>query len=378
MVVQAPFAVEQYMDKYETGIKYNMGETCVDSLTVSEVLDMAGEDHLTNKFLTTKLVYGHIKGSPELKEGIASLYNDPEITEKNIVITNGAIGGNFLALYSLVNPGDHVIAVDPTYQQLSSVPEVFGAKVHKFEVRMEDNYLPDMALLRLMIEENSAKLLIINNPNNPTGYVWENDVLAAITDLCKEFGTTLLCDEVYRPLFHFEPKEQIKSIVSFGYGNSIGSGSMSKALSLAGLRLGWLVTKNNEFLAQFYEKRDYNMISVLMLDDMVAAVALQNKDKILQRGHDICEANLALIEKFVAESNGAVEWIRPRGGSTCFLKINSAKSTMDLATNLAEEHGVLVVPGEVFGKPGWFRIGFGNSTSDVAGGLSVLAKVLGH
>lgn len=376
MVKQEPFAVEQFMDKYETNITYNMGETCVDSLSIAEIA--LGETHsrLVESLLAKKLTYGHIKGSPELRSGIAALYDSPDITAENIVVTNGAIGANFLLFYTMVNPDDHVVVVGPTYQQLSSVPRMFGAKVDIFDIELENGYLPDLGRLRQLFQEKHLKLLVINNPNNPTGYVWETDTLGKIVELCKEFDVAIMSDEVYRPLFHFQATEPVKSLVNFAYDKVIATGSMSKAFSLAGLRLGWIVTRNTDYIAGFFEKRDYNIISVLMLDDYIASVALANKEKILERNHSICQKNLEHLDAFIDACKGRAEWKRPRGGSTCFIKVHIDKSTLSLAEDLAENHGVLVVPGEVFDMPGWLRIGFGNSTKDLVGGLEALKAAI--
>ncbi|KAM9921636.1 hypothetical protein OXX59_006371 [Metschnikowia pulcherrima] len=378
MVKQEPFAVEQFMDKYETGIIYNMGETCVDSLTIPEIIgsDKLASAKIAQDLLNTKLTYGHIKGSPELREGIPALYEGSGITADDVVVTNGAIAANFLCFYTLVNPQDHVIVVAPSYQQLSSVPEMFGGNVDLFHVRSEDSYKPRLDLLRSMIASNDTKLLVINNPNNPTGFVWENNILAEIVALCKQYDVTILCDEVYRPLYHFEAKEPVKSIVSFGYDKTISTGSMSKAFSLAGLRVGWIVTKNADFSKGFWEKRDYNTISVSMLDDHVASIALQNVDRILERNHAICQKNLELLQAFVDNNNEKVSWVRPRGGSTCFIKLDNSISSMKFAEELIEKYKTLVVPGEVFGAEGWLRIGFGNSTHDIEEGIKCLEKLL--
>lgn len=378
MVAQEPFAVEQFMDKYETNIQHNMGETCVDSLSMSQILEHLPESHraaAAKSLLDTKLTYGHIRGSPQLKSAIALLYGD-DILPEHIVVTNGAIGGNFLVFYTVVNPGDHVLVVDPSYQQLSSVPRMFGGNVDPFELRYDDAYMPDLNKLDKLIATKKTKLLVINNPNNPTGCVWENDTLEAIVEMCQKHGTTILCDEVYRPLFHLENGSEIKSIVSFGYENTISTGSMSKAFSLAGLRLGWIVSKNKQFLEGFWEKRDYNTISVSILDDSMATLALQNADTILARNHRLCQTNLDVIELFVKASNGGVLWVRPRGGSTCFIRVNNGVNTLKMAEDLAENHGTLVVPGEVFEKPGWLRVGFGNSARNVKEGLDVIAQWL--
>lgn len=364
------------MDKYEAGIPFNMGETCVDSVSLDELLanvTPAQKDAFVRKLLSTKLTYGHIQGSPQLRSAIASLYGDPAITEDNVVVTNGAIGANYLALYALVNPGDHVVVVDPTYQQLLSVPRMFGATVARFTVHASEEYLPDLEKLELMIASCGTSLLVINSPNNPTGYVWGNDTLNAVISICTKYNVTLLADEVYRPLFH---GPSASSAVTLGSENVVASGSMSKAFSLAGLRLGWLVSKNKQLLAAFREKRDYNMISVLVLDDAAATLALENVHFLLDRNHAICQKNLAVIRKFVDDSNGAALWVEPKGGSTCFLRINKDINTMKLAEDLAQNDGVLVVPGEVFDSPGWLRIGFGNATADIEGGLKVLLAYL--
>ncbi|GEQ66989.1 hypothetical protein JCM33374_g652 [Metschnikowia sp. JCM 33374] len=378
MVKQAPFAVEQFMDKHETNIVHNMGETCVDSLTIAEILqnDVQATEHLSADLLSKKLTYGHIKGSPELRGAIASLYEGSGVTAEDVVVTNGAIGANFLTFYTVVEPQDHVVVVSPSYQQLSSVPEMFGAQVDLFHIRAEDEYKPNLSELRTLITEKQTRLLVINNPNNPTGFVWENDILGQIVALCKEHDVTILCDEVYRPLYHVDTAEPIKSIVSFGYDKTISTGSMSKAFSLAGLRVGWIVTKNAHLSSGFWEKRDYNTISVSMLDDYVAAKALQNLDPILERNHRICQENLAVLQKFIDDHHDKVSWVRPRGGSTCFVKLNIGVSTMEFAEKLIEKYGALVVPGEVFGMEGWLRIGFGNSTDDISGGLACLGKLL--
>lgn len=369
MVKQEAFGVEQFMDKYEKDIAFNMGETCVDSLKMSEILPKADQQAIMEALLDTKLVYGHIRASPELKQQIASLY-DESVTAEHVVVTNGAIGANFLLFYSLVESGDHVLVAEPCYQQLSSVPRMFGAKVDTFKLRLEDKYLPDLEELERQFKANATKLFVINNPNNPTGFVIGNDTMAQVVELCKKYGVTLMCDEVYRPLYH-DAKGTL-SAVSHGYENTVSTGSMSKAFSLAGLRLGWIVTKNAALIESIFEKRDYNIISVLVVDDMLSTAALKNREAILRRNHEICKRNLDVIEKAINELEGLLQWQRPRGGSTCFVKINSKINTLEMAEELAEKYKVLVVPGELFGEPGSVRIGFGNSERDISEGLKIL------
>ena len=189
--------------------------------------------------LDTKATYGHIRGSPDLKSAIAAIYNEDLKTEgisnDNIVVTNGAIGANFLTLYSLVDANDKVIVVSPTYQQLGSVSAVFSqskVNVIPFELKYENEYLPDLVELKQLIETHFPKLVIINNPNNPTGVVWDNETMEKMVNLCKSKDVWLMCDEVYRPLYHSVKREdQPKSVVNYGYAKTISTGSTSKAVS---------------------------------------------------------------------------------------------------------------------------------------------------
>ncbi|EGW34604.1 uncharacterized protein SPAPADRAFT_60036 [Spathaspora passalidarum NRRL Y-27907] len=384
MVKQEDFAVEQFMDKYETKIKYNMAETCVDSLSFNQLFGLiAGDSNvkvLTEKILNTKLTYGHIRGSPELKQAIANIYSSDggSITPEDIVITNGAIGANFLTLYSLVDADDKVIVVNPTYQQLSSVSQAFSGKAENiisWDLNFENHYLPDLDQLKELVAKHSPKLLIINNPNNPTGVVWGDDIMKQIVKICSQSDMYLLCDEVYRPLYHSISDNIPKSVVSYGYTKTISTSSTSKAFSLAGLRLGWIVTKDSNVINGLYSKRDYNTISVSIIDDLLATVALENYKTILKRSYEICTTNLQILQDYI-DNTDLLSWVRPKGGSTCFIKVNiEGIDTMKMCVELVEQFETLVVPGEVFdNKRGYIRVGFGNSSDDIKQGLGQLTK----
>ncbi|EMG45963.1 aspC Aspartate aminotransferase [Candida maltosa Xu316] len=380
MVKQEDFAVEQYMDAYETCIEYNMAETCTASISINEIPGQSQEslNQLQQKLFSTKLTYGHIRGSPELKNAIAQIYNDEggNITKEDIVPTNGAIGANFLTLYALVDEGDKVIVVDPTYQQLASVSKVFSrnpGNVIPWRLNFENNYLPDLEELRKLINENHPKLLIINNPNNPTGVVWGDEIIREIVEICSQADIYILCDEVYRPLYH-STVDPPKSIVNYGYKKTISTSSTSKAFSLAGLRLGWVVTKDQEVIDKLYSKRDYNTISVSTLDDITGTYALTSYKQILERSYKICKTNLDILGKYI-DNTPLLSWVKPQGGSTCFVKVNiEGIDTMKMCVDLVEQYKTLIVPGEVFGRRGYLRIGFGNNTEDIEKGLEQLTK----
>ena len=232
-----PFFVEQWMNAHETTATWNIAETCVHSLTFDELLEMSGDaDGVVRRLRETWLGYGDIVGSPRLRAAIAALYGE-RIAPDNVLTANGAIGANFLALYALVEPGTTVVTVQPTYQQLFSVPASLGAEVRELRLREEDGYLPDPDAIRALTDERTH-LIVLNNPNNPTGALIDEPLLREIVEVARERDAWLFCDEVYRMLEH-EPGSTAPSVADL-YEKGVSSGSMSKSYSLAGLRTGWV------------------------------------------------------------------------------------------------------------------------------------------
>lgn len=368
-MIQEPFLVEQFMDKYETSTQFNLGETCCYSLSLNELSALSGSEPPYKEIANQRLTYSWIKGSDRLRNLVCDLYNEPTCSSENVLVTNGAIGANFLTMYGLVGKGDHVIVVDPTYQQLKSVARMFGADVSLVNLKPENGFLPCVEEISGLMRE-STKLIVLNNPNNPTGSVMSDSLLQDIVDVARRNGSYILCDEVYRPLFH-SCESNPPSIVNL-YEKGISTGSMSKAFSMAGIRVGWIVSRDLAFLSACAERRDYNTISVSMVDDIIACYALAHRDAILKRNYKLCQENLAIVNSFIQSSGGAFEWVKPKAGTTAFVKVNRVKGTMAFCTQMAEHKKVLIVPGETFGAPGWLRIGYANSSSELTVGLQIL------
>ena len=162
-----PFGVEQWMNEYETRCRFNLAETCCESITVAELLDLAelGPDHL-QEHLSLKLTYGAIEGSDRLRAAIAALYDNQ--SPENTLVTHGAIGANQLVYLTLVEPGDRVVSVVPSYQQHTSIPESIGADVVRVPLRVEHGWQLDLDELVAEITPGT-KLVTLTNPNNPTG-----------------------------------------------------------------------------------------------------------------------------------------------------------------------------------------------------------------
>lgn len=372
MPYQEDFGVEQFMNEYETNIAYNLAETCCFSLSLGEIGDLCGRNfEFDNK---KRLSYGAIKGSDELRSLIASTYG-PDFTKEDVLVTNGAIAANFLLYYALAGPGDHVISVAPTYSQLHSVPSMFGAEVELIQLEEDKDYNINVKNLKSMIKSNT-KIIILNNPNNPLGKLMNTDTLRKICSLCAENKIYLHCDEVYRPMFHSLPADvsEPPSICEL-YDNGISTGSMSKAYSAAGIRVGWIITKNKDLIRTALSRRDYNTISVSMVDDMIAQYILRNREHVIRRNYQLCQENLKTLREFLDRNSEKFEFVTyPQSGCVCLVRPIGIKDSEKFARHLAEEWKVLAVPGDLFGVPNSLRIGYGNSKQDLLNGLPVLEK----
>lgn len=359
------FGVEMWMAKYENEAVYNIAETCVASITVDELLTMADmKIEAFDKISKMKMTYGSIEGSDELRDEISKLYENVDI--ENITITHGTIGANSLVYDVLVEPGDHVISVLPTYQQHYSIPESLGAMVDILPLKWENNFLPDIEELKLLIKPNT-KMININNPNNPTGSVMGKDFLQKIVEIAKTVGAYVLCDEVYRGLDHTEGFTT--SIVDI-YEKGISTASLSKTYSLAGLRIGWVVGPK-DLIVNANKRRDYNIISCGMIDDYLATIALKHKSKILERNLSIVRTNVEILDEWV-NKNKYVEYIKPKGGTTAFLRYNHDVKSEELCKDILEKTGVMLVPGNALDMEGYLRIGYANSTNVLKIGLKLL------
>ena len=366
------FKVEEWMNEYEMEAVYNIAETCVDSLTVNELISIDGTDpaQFFHELGKKKLTYGDIEGSPAFRQLAANLYN--HVKPENVLVMNGAIGANFLVFYSIVKPGDHVISVHPTYQQLYDVPASFGADVDLLRLTPENNFLPDLEELRSLVNEKT-KLICINNPNNPSGAVMEREMLEEIVEIARSADAYILCDEVYRGLWQDDDIE-IPSIVDL-YEKGIVTQSMSKVFSLAGIRLGWIAGPK-DVISECMRHRDYTTISCGMIDDMLAVHALKNYNKVLDRNRKIIRENLAILDEWV-KKEPAISYVKPRAGTTAMLKYDLPVTSEEFCIGLFKANGAFLTPGSCFDMEGYVRIGYACETEVLKQGLEKVSEYIG-
>lgn len=367
-----PFAVEEWMNAYETGARYNIAETCVDSISLDELFELSGthKESFLNKLCARRLTYGYIEGSPDLKEGIAALYHT--IRPDEIVPAHGASGANHHVFYSLINPGDKVISIMPSYQQLYSIPASLGAKVEILHLKKENSYLPDLEELEKMAR-GGVKMICLNNPNNPTGALMSPEILKKVVDIAKKSDAYLLVDEVYRHLT--QDDEWQPSIVDM-YEKGISTSSMSKVFSLAGVRLGWIATHDKDALKQFWSHRDYNLISCGMMDEAIAALALASKNQILERNKKIIRENLDILDHWI-QKEPRLSYVKPKAGTTALVYYDFPIDSYPLCRRMYDSCGTFVTPGDCFDEPRSMRIGYAADRATLKKGLQAMSTFLG-
>ncbi|KAF4549687.1 Aminotransferase class I and II-like protein 3 [Elsinoe fawcettii] len=382
MVKLPPFHVEQWMDEYETKAKYNIAETCCASISVNDLASLSESKPDKIVDLSTALTYGEIRGATALRDNLARLYSSKvgtPLPSDNIIIQPGAISANFLVFDALVGTGDHVICHFPTYQALYDVPKSLGAEVDLWKADPDNGWKIDIEVFKKLIKPNT-KLLVLNNPQNPTGAIIPKAQLEEIVAVAEEHNIIIMSDEVYRPLFHgitpmdadFPP-----SILSMGYKNTIATGSLSKAYSLAGIRCGWIASRNRDIIEEVAKARDYTTISVSILDQQVAAFALSPETihSLLSRNIQLAKTNLEMLEKFIIKHDEFCSWLKPVAGTTAFVKFERDGKPVDaveLCKRLMDKTGVMLVPGDrTFGDEfkGYVRVGYVNHTETLKDGL---------
>jgi aspartate/methionine/tyrosine aminotransferase len=365
-----PFGVEIWMNEWETKCEWNLAETCVESITIAELLALAGKNNTDlSDLLPMKMTYGAIEGSMRLRNAICALYDlqKPE----NVIVTHGTIGANMLVHKTLVSAGDRVVAVVPTYQQHYSIPASIGANVHPLQLRSENGFLPDLDELRAVVTADT-KLIAMNNPNNPTGALMDRAMLEQIATIARDVDAWILCDEVYRGT----DQTGLGTTVSIAdvYEKGISTASTSKAYALAGLRLGW-ITAPHDVIEAVAVHRDYDTISVGMINDHFATIALENSDKLLARSKAITRGNLAVLAQWVTQEP-LITWVMPKSGTTALLKFNLPMTSRDFCVALLKETGVMFTPGSALNMEDYVRVGYANSPSILKEGLKRVSAFL--
>ena len=355
----ADFKVEQWMNAYEGKAVFNMTDTCVSPFTYEQLTAMDTQ-HLLS---AVKLDYGTITGDVRVKKEISKMYTTGTIDQ--ITLAQGCLQANEMVMETLLEPGDHVLVYAPSYQQFSEYPKSLGCIVTELELQEENQWQASIPVLRKTFKEN-IDLVILNNPNNPTGTVFAPEYLRELFALCQKQGTYILCDEVYR-----DPS--IPSISDL-YEKGIATSSLSKMFSLAGLRFGW-IKGPQEIIDAVNVRRDYSIISTGPLADTLALIALQHASEILQRSRAIINQNKEFLRTWLLQ-NPSFHFMMPNVGTVGFLKYDTVMPSVEFAKGILQQDGVFYVPGSCFNCEQHLRLGLTANAEQFQKGLQLTADYL--
>lgn len=347
------FKLEVFFGKHEFTAPYLLTQSDCASMSINELLSL--EQGAKEEFLNGWLGYTEVSGNPELRKVISDLYMT--MNPENIIVHAGAQEPIFNFMNVILEKDDHVISQFPIYQSLFEVANSIGCEVSKWSIDQgEDGWLFDIKKLEKMIRPNT-KLIVLNSPNNPTGYTLTKEEIGEIVVIAKKHDIYVFCDEVYKGV---ELDGSKRPWFADCYEKGISLGVMSKSYGLAGLRIGWLATKDIELIGKLIKMKHYTSICSSGPSEFLSIVALKHSDKILERNLNIIKENIKIAEKFFNRYPDLFDFNRPMGGPVAFIKMNIEMPIDEFCDKLVEEKGVLLLPSDIYSFSGqYFRMGFG-------------------
>jgi len=358
------FTLERIQSLYENTVELNLSDSGVHPMSLSELLN----DDEMREVQSLELGYGWTNGAVSLRETIASLYQDrgPD----DVIVTNGSAEANFLMVMSLLNAGDEIVMFTPNYLQIWGWARALGVKVNVVKHDADNDWLPDLGALESVLTDNT-RLITICHPNNPTGATLSPDAMRQLVAIAARHDAYLHADEVYKGSELSGP--ECESFLDL-YDKSIVTNGLSKAMALPGLRIGWLAGNAQEIYSA-WQSKDYTSITTSAISEYVAERTLRPllRQKILERSKSILRENLSLLSGWIDANKEYVSFIPPKAGGMAFIRYHFEANSTELVHKLRDEKGVLLLPGDVYGLDGYFRVGIGAPASHLEPGLERIA-----
>ena len=347
-----PFKLERFFAKYEFNTEYLMCSSDCESMSIAELLNL--EESAAEKFQQTWLGYSESQGSPALRAEISKLYET--VQPEDILVHTGAQEAIFLFMFAAFKQYDHVIVHSPAYQSLAEVARAAGCDVSPWRAREENGWSLDLDELRHLMRSNT-KAIIINTPHNPTGYLMPGEDYEALHKFAAANKLLLFSDEVYRES-EYDSSARLPAACDLG-DYAISLGVTSKTYGLAGLRVGWIATKNKKIYEKMASLKDYTTICNAAPSEFLAEVAMRNRQKLIERNLGIIKQNLEVIDSLFARHANLFSWVRPRAGSMAFPRYLGG-NVDKFCDELVRRAGVLLLPGSVYDDShNHFRLGLG-------------------
>src|SRR5438552_1306939 len=357
-----PFAMERMQSTYENHVTWNLSESGVHPLSLGELVD---DDAGREALMAEGLRYTQSNGTAPLRDAIATQY--PGATRDHVQVTNGGSEANYVTTWNLVEPGDEIVMMVPNYMQTWGLARAFGATVRQWPlVNAAGKWSIDADALDALVTRRT-KLIVICNPNNPTGARFEAADLDRIAAIADRHGVWILADEIYRGA----ERDGRETPSMWGRSDRvIVTSGLSKAYGLPGLRIGWIVGPPAR-IASLWSYHDYTTIAPGALSDFLARHALEpsRRARILARTRRILNENFPVVAEWLDAHGGLFSYVPPDAGAIVYVRYDYPINSTELVTRLRVEKSLLIVPGDHFGMDRYLRIGFGEPASHLREGL---------
>jgi aspartate/methionine/tyrosine aminotransferase len=365
--------LEIYFSRWRSAARHQLTSSDSETLSLAELLGTADAEDL-RRWETLELGYTDPRGTLWLRETIAGGYES--VTAESVLCFAGAQEGIYAAMHALLGADDHAVVVTPNYQSTETIPLALCA-VTGVALDPARGWTLDIDAVAAATRPNT-RLISVNFPNNPTGKILERDRFDALVALCRQRGTWLFSDEIYR-LIERDSAMRLPAAADV-YERGISLGSVSKSYGLPGLRVGWIACRDLGLLRRMERVKHYLSNCVAAPSELLAQIAMKAGDRIVARNRLIAERNLALLNTFFAEHDDLFDWHVPDGGVVGYPRYDGAEGVENFCGRLVEEHGVLLLPASIFqsdvspAPQDRFRIGFGRG--DLAAALAAMKSGL--
>jgi aspartate/methionine/tyrosine aminotransferase len=360
-----PFLLEEWLAKYRDSVPHHLGMSTGPKWTLAELRALMTDTERAG-FDGAPLTYCPTEGREPLRAALASMYG---ARPDEIIVFNGGAEALLALFFVAGDARGNVVVPTPSFAPFMEVPTSLGVEARRYELRLENGFELDVDAIERLTDERT-KLILVNTPHNPSGAVANEDAIRELDAFAQRRGVPLVVDEVYHPIYHGAPARSAGE-----YSRATVLGDFSKAFSLPGVRIGWLLERDPQRRHQLANAHSYFTTSTSMLGELLAEVAVRHRETFWGRARAVSAHNLAALTEWCAENEEWIEWLRPRGSMTAFPRVRGAADARAFCV-AAAERGVLLALGEAFGAPAHFRIGFGLEMPRYGEALGILSEVL--
>jgi aspartate/methionine/tyrosine aminotransferase len=357
------FLLDRWLNEHD-GKPFNLACSMGPPMTLADLAALTGAD--VERLLTAPVVYPPAEGGAGLRAAVAGLY---DVSPDDVQILTGASEALVVLFALAAEPGASVVLPFPCYPAMTVLAQAFGVEVRHYTLARERGFAIDPDEVARLVDAGT-RFVIVNSPHNPTGATVSDEEMDRLYATCESRGVPLVSDEVYHPLYFGRASSSAARLP-----RAVVLGSCSKAFSLSGVRVGWMIDRDPERRARAWNARAALTISNTSPGEAIAELALGHAGAIIDRARAASERNLARLDAFFADHGDRFGWVRPSGGTIAFPWLKGVEDARPWCQAMVDG-GVVLAPGDCFGMPGHFRVGFGREAGRFAGGLARLEQMI--